>query len=60
MILGYDFVEERLFAARGYANPSEEDAKLLRNFGDNIARRLKDLRRYNNMREKCRTFSRFN
>jgi hypothetical protein len=42
MILGYDFVEERLFAFRDIATGlSEEDAKLLRNYRDQHALTLK-------------------
>jgi hypothetical protein len=37
MILGYNFVEERLFAFRDYAGLSEEDAKLLRNYRNEVA-----------------------
>jgi hypothetical protein len=41
MILGYDFVEERLFAFRDYAGLSEKDAKLLRYYRDTYANNLK-------------------
>jgi hypothetical protein len=42
MILGYDFVEERLFAFRDYANLSEEGIKYLRKERSRIAKQLKD------------------
>jgi hypothetical protein len=41
MILGSDFVEERLFAFRDYAGLSEKDAKLLRNYRNQLALDLK-------------------
>jgi hypothetical protein len=44
MILGYDFVEERLFAFRDYANLSEEGLKYLRKERSEIAKWLKDCR----------------
>jgi hypothetical protein len=41
MILGYDFVEERLFAFRDYANLSEEGIKYLTKERSKIAKWLK-------------------
>jgi uncharacterized protein YerC len=42
MILGYDFVEERLFAFRDYANLTEEGIKSLRKDRSEIAKWLKE------------------